>query len=88
MSLRSEDVMYPPLSSARPGTSLDREITGATRPSWPCATQSTMHPTCVVLSGEPPAHWLMLAEVTGRVLVVPLAPANSGDWRRCRPIGC
>ena len=23
---------------------------------------------------KPPAHWLMVAEVSGRVLVVPLAP--------------
>jgi hypothetical protein len=30
----------------------------------------------------------MCAEVNGRVLVVPLAPARSGDPRRCRPIGC
>lgn len=37
---------------------------------------------------KPPAHWLMCAEVGGRVLVVPLAPALSGDLRRCRPIGC
>jgi hypothetical protein len=37
---------------------------------------------------KPPAHWLMCAEVNGRVLVVPLAPARSGDPRRCRPIGC
>lgn len=37
---------------------------------------------------RPPAHWLMVAEVAGRVLTVPLAPANSGDRRRCRPIGC
>jgi hypothetical protein len=37
---------------------------------------------------RPPAHWLMCAEVGGRVLVVPLAPARSGDVRRCRPIGC
>lgn len=37
---------------------------------------------------KPPAHWLMCAEVTGRVLVVPLAPARSGDPRHCRPIGC
>ncbi len=36
----------------------------------------------------PPAHWLMCAEVGGRVLVVPLAPARDGDPRRCRPIGC
>ena len=37
---------------------------------------------------KPPAHWLMCAEVAGRVLVVPLAPARDGDPRRCRPIGC
>jgi hypothetical protein len=37
---------------------------------------------------RPPAHWLMCGEVAGQVLVVPLAPARSGDPRRCRPIGC
>ena len=37
---------------------------------------------------RPPAHWLMCAEVAGRVLVVPLAPSRTGDPRRCRPIGC
>ncbi len=37
---------------------------------------------------KPPAHWLMCAEVSGRVLVVPLAPSRSGDPYRCRPIGC
>lgn len=36
----------------------------------------------------PPAHWLMVAEVNGAVLVVPLAPSDSGDATRCRPIGC
>ncbi|MDQ6928072.1 MAG: hypothetical protein M3159_05335 [Actinomycetota bacterium] len=36
----------------------------------------------------PPAHWLMVARVAGRVLVVPLAPPHSGDRSRCRPIGC
>ncbi|PWJ48801.1 hypothetical protein SAMN06264364_1283 [Quadrisphaera granulorum] len=36
----------------------------------------------------PPAHWLMVAEVAGQVLTVPLAPSRSGDPRRCRPIGC
>jgi hypothetical protein len=36
----------------------------------------------------PPAHWLMVAEVEGRVLVVPLAPPDSGDPSKCRPIGC
>lgn len=35
-----------------------------------------------------PAHWLMVAEVRGGVLVVPLAPARSEDPSRCRPIGC
>lgn len=37
---------------------------------------------------KPPAHWLMVAEVGGRVLAVPLAPSRSGDPRYCRPIGC
>jgi hypothetical protein len=36
----------------------------------------------------PPAHWLMVAEVAGRVLVVPLAPSISGESTKCRPIGC
>lgn len=37
---------------------------------------------------KPPAHWLMLAEVGGRVLLVPLAPSRSGNPGTCRPIGC
>jgi hypothetical protein len=37
---------------------------------------------------RPPAHWLMVSEVAGRVLVVPLAPANSRDAQKCRPLGC
>ncbi len=37
---------------------------------------------------KPPAHWLMVAEIAGRVLVVPLAPPDSGDVSKCRPIGC
>ena len=37
---------------------------------------------------KPPAHWLMVAEVAGEVLVVPIAPSASNDPRRCRPIGC
>ncbi len=37
---------------------------------------------------KPPAHWLMVAEVAGTVLLVPLAPSRSGDPRKCRPIGC
>jgi len=34
---------------------------------------------------KPPAHWLMCAEIGGRV---PLAPSRNGDPGRCRPIGC
>ena len=37
---------------------------------------------------KPPADWLMVAEVAGSVMVVPLAKPDSGDPRRCRPIGC
>jgi hypothetical protein len=37
---------------------------------------------------RPPAHWLMVGDVGGQVLVVPLAPSDSGDPKRCRPIGC
>lgn len=37
---------------------------------------------------RPPADWLMVAEVTGDVLVVPLAKPDSGDPSKCRPIGC
>lgn len=37
---------------------------------------------------KPPAHWLMCCEVSGLVLVVPLAPARNGDPRRYCPIGC
>jgi hypothetical protein len=36
----------------------------------------------------PPADWLMVAEVAGQVMVVPLAPPDSRDTTRCRPIGC
>ena len=35
-----------------------------------------------------PAHWLMVTEITGVVLVVPLAPPDTGDPTKCRPIGC
>ncbi|GAA0992191.1 hypothetical protein [Subtercola frigoramans] len=36
---------------------------------------------------KPPAHWLMVAEVEGRVLMVPLAPSKT-ERTKCRPIGC
>jgi hypothetical protein len=37
---------------------------------------------------HPPAHWLMVAEVSGAVLVVPIAPSRAADPQKCRPIGC
>ena len=37
---------------------------------------------------KPPAHWLMVADIHGTILVVPLAPARDGNPTRCRPIGC
>lgn len=33
------------------------------------------------------ADWLMVGAVPGICLVVPLAPPNSGDPTKCRPIG-
>jgi hypothetical protein len=33
------------------------------------------------------ADWLMIADVGGAIVQVPLAPSHSGDPRRCRPIG-
>lgn len=42
----------------------------------------------VFYPAKPPAHWLMVADVGGQVLVVPIAPSRDGDPTRCRPIGC
>jgi hypothetical protein len=36
---------------------------------------------------EGSAAWLMVAAVPGDLILVPLAPARSGDRRKCRPIG-
>lgn len=33
------------------------------------------------------AHWLFIGEIEGVVISVPLAPPQSGDPRKCRPIG-
>ena len=38
--------------------------------------------------GRPPADWIMVASVGGRILAIPLAPSRSGNPRTCRPIGC
>ena len=37
---------------------------------------------------KPPAHWLMVGEVGGRVLAAPLASPDTDDLTKCRPIGC
>ena len=42
----------------------------------------------VFYPAKPPADWLMVAEVHGEILVVPLARSDSNDPTRCRPIGC
>ena len=42
----------------------------------------------VFYPARPPAHWLMVGEVGGRVLVVPLAPPDEDTTNKCRPIGC
>ena len=46
------------------------------------------HSEPVFYAAKPPADWLMVAEVGGQVLVVPLARPDSGDPTKCRPIGC
>ena len=33
------------------------------------------------------AHWIMICDVEGVLVSVPLAPPESGDVRKCRPIG-
>ena len=33
------------------------------------------------------AHWLMVGEIDGVLITVPLAPPKSGDPAKCRPIG-
>ncbi len=37
---------------------------------------------------KPPAHWLMVADIVGQVLMVPLAPSDHNNPAKCRPIGC
>jgi hypothetical protein len=45
-------------------------------------------PTRCSTPPNPRPTGLMVAEVAGNVLVVPIAPPDSGDPSRCRPIGC
>ena len=42
----------------------------------------------VFYPAKPPADWLMVSDVGGQILVVSLAPPDSGDPTRCRPVGC
>ena len=45
-------------------------------------------PRLLAPSAPGSADWLVLAELPGHgVVIIPLAPARSGDPRRCRPIG-
>lgn len=39
-------------------------------------------------AARPPAHWMMIAKVAKRVLMVPLAPSAADDPTKCRPLGC
>jgi hypothetical protein len=39
-------------------------------------------------AADGPADWMLIAALPGGdVIQVPLAPPQSGSWRRCRPIG-
>jgi len=40
-----------------------------------------------VAADDRAADWLMIADVGGTIVQVPLAPPHSGDPRQCRPIG-
>ncbi|MFZ0058602.1 MAG: hypothetical protein WAL35_00965 [Acidimicrobiales bacterium] len=47
----------------------------------------TSDPVFLPAAADGDADWLMVAEVAGNVLVVPLAPPDSGDVTKARPIG-
>lgn len=44
-------------------------------------------PSYFEASEDGEADWLMVGLVPGLTICVPLAPPNTGDARRCRPIG-
>jgi hypothetical protein len=72
-----------------PGEELEMDLLKeALEPGW--VTVQITPAACVraVLPGQASRALAMCAEVGGRVLMVPLAPARSSDPRRCRPIGC
>src|SRR5450756_319969 len=68
------------LTMTRRSRSITRSATCSNTHIW--ASEPLFYPA------KPPAHWLMVAEVGGQVLMVPLAPSTTGDPSRCRPIGC
>ncbi len=42
----------------------------------------------LLFPAAPPAHWLMVADIAGNVVMIPLAPSDFDDPTKCRPIGC
>jgi hypothetical protein len=42
----------------------------------------------ILYPAKPPADWVMIAEVAGKILAAPIAPPNTGNPSWCRPIGC
>jgi hypothetical protein len=78
-------------SGAAPESLMHRACFGgkrARRVAWHCDVYDVWDADPLFYPAIPPAHWLMVAEVAGAVLVVPLAPPDSNDATRCRPIGC
>lgn len=52
--------------------------------------EAWLDPARIFLAAEAagPADWLLIARLPGGELVqIPLAPARSGAWQACRPIG-
>lgn len=69
--------------------STGKPVTSSNIPTWVWTTSAPSGPAnALFYPAKPPAHWLMVAEVSGQVLTVPLAPSNNGDPSKCRPIGC
>ena len=63
---------------------MDSDTVGlVTRARFLLADRTLVH-SCLV----PFRDRLMVAEIDGNVLMVPLAPARDGNPTRCRPIGC
>lgn len=46
-----------------------------------------IHDNAVFKEADPPADWLMVGEIPGGYVIVPIAKSASGDKSKCRPIG-